>query len=403
MPKGKALGNGERRRNVKSGRRKKDVEGAETEEADDISVHSGGEQEEDGESNGGGRSKKGKSSSRRKRRDEDERAKAEDEEVRQEESTEGACKDHFFGGKSLYEVLGVDKTATLAQIRKQYHRMALRLHPDKNPGDESAKQNFQTLQKVFSILGDEEKRKIYDETGSTDDAELSGEKFSNLYEYYRTVYRKVTEDDIVAFERSFRGSDEEAAEVKGCYVRFDGDMEKAFLYIICSREELDSHRFKEIIDAAIAAGELKSYPRYQRWAKQVDMKPPPKDPLGAAEASKKGRAKGKAKAKEEEDSGALVAMIQSRGKDREKSLLEMLEKKYGVAGGPGRKGKGKGPNDRNGGGALSKRGREAGDEEPTEEEFLKARARVLGKASASAAAEEENQSAGKKPKRRKKN
>ena len=44
-----------------------------------------------------------------------------------------------------------------AEIRKAYHKLALRLHPDKNPGDEAAKDKFQTLQKVFAILSDPDK------------------------------------------------------------------------------------------------------------------------------------------------------------------------------------------------------------------------------------------------------
>ncbi|KAF3339077.1 chaperone protein dnaJ 6-like protein [Carex littledalei] len=53
---------------------------------------------------------------------------------------------------------GVERTATQQEIKKAYKNLALRLHPDKNPGDE-----------VISILGDEEKRSNYDRTGTTDD------------------------------------------------------------------------------------------------------------------------------------------------------------------------------------------------------------------------------------------
>ena len=44
-----------------------------------------------------------------------------------------------------------------ADIRKAYHKLALQLHPDKNPDDDSAKAKFQTLQKVYAILSDAEK------------------------------------------------------------------------------------------------------------------------------------------------------------------------------------------------------------------------------------------------------
>jgi DnaJ-class molecular chaperone len=73
----------------------------------------------------------------------------------------------------LLQVLGVSRSATHDEIRKAYHKLALRLHPDKNPGDEDAKEKFQSLQNVIAILGDPEKRKVYDETGSVDAAVCS--------------------------------------------------------------------------------------------------------------------------------------------------------------------------------------------------------------------------------------
>eukprot|EP00850_Spirogloea_muscicola_P004024 SM000017S02764 [mRNA] locus=s17:93306:94857:+ [translate_table: standard] len=146
------------------------------------------------------------------------------------------------------QALGVDRGATAEQIRRAYHRLALRLHPDKNPGDahvclsprrppppplppQAAKENFQSLQQVFAVLGDAERRRVYDQTGSLDDAvsacsqtELSGAAFDSLYEFYRNVFKKVSADDIVAFEADYRGSAEETADLKQLYRRFKGNM-----------------------------------------------------------------------------------------------------------------------------------------------------------------------------------
>jgi len=61
----------------------------------------------------------------------------------------------------LYEVLGVEKTASPDQIRKAYRKLAVKNHPDKG-GDEAT---FKEIQKAFDILGDENKRNLYDEGG----------------------------------------------------------------------------------------------------------------------------------------------------------------------------------------------------------------------------------------------
>ena len=60
-------------------------------------------------------------------------------------------------GQCIYDALGVEKTATAADIRKVYLKFAVQLHPDKCPGDEAAKERFQTLQKIYSILSDPDK------------------------------------------------------------------------------------------------------------------------------------------------------------------------------------------------------------------------------------------------------
>ena len=69
---------------------------------------------------------------------------------------------------------------------------------------------------------------MYDQTGSISGAEgLAGEDFDNLYQYFRGIYREVTEADIEDFASSFRGSHEEAEEVLRYCARFKGDMQQA--------------------------------------------------------------------------------------------------------------------------------------------------------------------------------
>lgn len=69
---------------------------------------------------------------------------------------------------NYYQILGVDKTATKAQIKKAYHKLALKYHPDKNPDNKEAEDKFKHISTAYSILSDENKRRNYDMFGSTD-------------------------------------------------------------------------------------------------------------------------------------------------------------------------------------------------------------------------------------------
>ncbi|SJN32158.1 DnaJ C-terminal domain-containing protein [Sphingobacterium sp. JB170] len=64
-----------------------------------------------------------------------------------------------------YTILGVDKKASLAEIKKAYRKLARKYHPDINPNDEIAKQKFQEINEANEVLTDTEKRKKYDQYG----------------------------------------------------------------------------------------------------------------------------------------------------------------------------------------------------------------------------------------------
>ncbi len=64
-----------------------------------------------------------------------------------------------------YELLEVSKTADKGEIKKAYRQMAMKYHPDKNPGDNEAEEKFKAINEAYQVLSDDEKRSIYDRYG----------------------------------------------------------------------------------------------------------------------------------------------------------------------------------------------------------------------------------------------
>jgi curved DNA-binding protein len=69
--------------------------------------------------------------------------------------------------KDYYDVLGVSRSATDADIKKAYRRLAMKYHPDRNPGKEKeATEKFKEINEAYGVLGDPEKRQQYDQYGT---------------------------------------------------------------------------------------------------------------------------------------------------------------------------------------------------------------------------------------------
>lgn len=68
--------------------------------------------------------------------------------------------------KDYYKILGVDKNASVEEIKKAYRKLALKYHPDKNPNNKAAEEKFKEINEANEVLSDPEKKKKYDELGA---------------------------------------------------------------------------------------------------------------------------------------------------------------------------------------------------------------------------------------------
>ena len=92
--------------------------------------------------------------------------------------------------KDYYKILGVPKSATETQVKKAYRKLAMQYHPDRNPGKEQwANEKFKEINEAFSVLGDPEKRKQYDQFGTVGNAgDIFGSPFT------RTTFEDLMKD-----------------------------------------------------------------------------------------------------------------------------------------------------------------------------------------------------------------
>lgn len=69
--------------------------------------------------------------------------------------------------KDYYKILGVDRNADEDEIKRTYRKLALKYHPDKNPGDKQAEERFKEINEAYEVLGDPTKRQKYDQLGAS--------------------------------------------------------------------------------------------------------------------------------------------------------------------------------------------------------------------------------------------
>ena len=67
--------------------------------------------------------------------------------------------------RDYYEVLGVNRSAEQADLKKAYRRLAMKFHPDRNEGNADAEQKFKEIKEAYEVLSDPQKRATYDQFG----------------------------------------------------------------------------------------------------------------------------------------------------------------------------------------------------------------------------------------------
>lgn len=89
--------------------------------------------------------------------------------------------------KDYYEILGVPRNATQEEIKRAYRRLALKYHPDRNPGDKEAEEKFKEAAEAYSVLGDPQKRATYDRYGHEG---LRGEGFTGFTGFESSLFEE---------------------------------------------------------------------------------------------------------------------------------------------------------------------------------------------------------------------
>lgn len=87
--------------------------------------------------------------------------------------------------KDFYRILGVEKNASDDEIKKAYKKLALKYHPDRNPGNKEAEEKFKEAAEAYSILSDKEKRQRYDTYGTADATGFADMDINDIFSRFR--------------------------------------------------------------------------------------------------------------------------------------------------------------------------------------------------------------------------
>lgn len=249
----------------------------------------------------------------------------------------------YFGSRDLYEVLKISRTATDKEVRKAYHRLSLLVHPDRVSEEHklNATEKFKVLGKIHTILSDSGKRALYNSTGSWDDEDDELEDGKDWGEYWRMLFKEITIEDINNYEKKYKGSAEELADLKRAYVDREGDMDYILEAVPFTNTD-EEPRLRELIQGLIDSGEVPEFDafinetprkrerRKRKWAKEAEQAARIEAELERQKKEKKAKA-GIDDCEDDELAEGLEKAILERKRNREASMssfLDQLAAKY---------------------------------------------------------------------------
>jgi len=185
----------------------------------------------------------------------------------EEDSKEDLTSENNPESPNLYSLLGVEKTASNAEIKKAYRRLVFLYHPDKNKTDPNAGAKFANITKAYKILSNPESRRIYDETGDYDDEDEGKINIQETLNYFRKIY---SQKDIESFEKKYINSKDEEEDLINFYKSNDGDIRKILEWIPFSKNE-DVERYIKIYEKLFKKKTLNKNKKFEESKNKVQL------------------------------------------------------------------------------------------------------------------------------------